>query len=146
MSHTCLLTHVVFSTKERHPFLTDTDLRNATHAYFGGIVRNIKARAYTIGGIGDHVHMLISAPPSLAIADAVRVIKTNSSKWLHDQVRGFAWQEKYSAFSVSRSNVDAVAKFINAQEKHHGRRTFQEELLELLEEHGVEYDPRYIWV
>jgi putative transposase len=146
MSYTCLLTHIVFSTKERNPFLADKEARDATHAYIGGIVRNLKGRAYTIGGVADHVHMLISTPPALAIADAVRTLKTNSSKWLHEEMRGFAWQEKYSAFSVSQSDIDAVVKYIEGQEEHHRRKTFQEELLELLKEHGVEYDPRYIWV
>jgi putative transposase len=121
-------------------------MRRDTHAYLGGIARNLNGRAYTIGGVTDHVHILLSLPPTLAIADAIRVIKANSSKWIREQMRRFAWQEKYAAFSVSQSNVDAVVRYIDRQEQHHRRRTFQEELVELLDKHGVQYDPRYIWL
>jgi putative transposase len=145
MSYTALLTHVVFATKNRMPFLTDRDVRSNLHAYLGGIVRNLKGRAYTIGGVADHVHMLIALPPALAIADALRVIKTNSSSWAKNHIRDFAWQQKYSAFSVSQSRVPSVARYIDEQEQHHSKRTFEEELLDLLKKHAVSYDPRYIW-
>jgi len=146
MSYTCLLTHVVFSTKDRAPLLTDHEIRNALHAYLGGIVRNLKGRAYTIGGVSDHVHMLISLPPTIATADAVRTVKTNSSSWVKTRIPNFAWQKKYAAFSVSQSGVERVGRYIDEQETHHEKHTFEEELLALLEKHKVAYDPRYLWV
>jgi REP element-mobilizing transposase RayT len=146
MSYTNLLTHIVFSTKERRPFLADPELRSAAHAYMGGIVRNLKAKAIAIGGVEDHAHLLVRFPASLAIADVVRVIKTNSSSWLHERIAAFAWQAKYAAFSVSPSALPKVVAYIEGQEAHHRKRSFQEELVELLEKNGVEYDKRYLWV
>jgi REP element-mobilizing transposase RayT len=145
VSYTCLLTHVVFSTKDRRPFLKDAALRSDLHAYLGGIVRNLKGRAYAIGGVEDHVHLLISLPATIATADALRTIKTNSSSWAKSHVNGFAWQQKYGAFSVSQSGVPRVVRYIQGQEAHHRKQTFEEELRELLEKHGIDYDPRYLW-
>jgi putative transposase len=145
MSYTSLLTHIVFSTKNRQLMLQDRAIRNDVHAYLGGIIRNLKGRAYTIGGVADHVHLLVSLPPTLSISDALRVIKTNSSSWAKERVPGFTSQQKYAAFSVSESNVPAVARYIDGQEEHHKKRTFEEELVSLLEKHGVSYDPRYLW-
>jgi REP element-mobilizing transposase RayT len=144
MSYTSLLTHVIFATKNRKPLLKDRGVRSDVHAYLGGIVRNLKGRAYTIGGVADHVHLLVSLPPTLCVADVLRVIKTNSSSWAKERVPGFAWQEKYAAFSVSQSNVPSVARYIDEQENHHQKKTFEEELVSLLEKHGVAYDPQYL--
>ena len=145
MSNTCLITHLVFSTRNRHPFLRDKILRDDVHAYLGGIIRNLHGTAITIGGVEDHVHMLISLPSRLAIADVVRTVKSNSTTWVH---RGgnpsFAWQSEYAAFSVSASSVRAVAAYIDDQDEHHRRRSFQDELILLLQRHGVKYDEKYI--
>lgn len=149
MAHTFtnLLTHLIFSTKDRVPCVK-ADLKPNLFSYLGGIVREIKGKAYAIDGTTDHVHMLISLPASIALSDAVRVIKTNSSGWAHDQGanhRTFAWQIGYGAFSVSQSNVPDVIKYIQSQEEHHRKISFKEEFIAFLQRHGIEYDERYIW-
>src|SRR5437762_1839963 len=119
MSYTSLLTHIVFSTKERRAFLTDRAIRNDVHAYLGGIIRNLRGTAFAVGGIADHVHLLIRLPAALPVADAVRVIKTNSTAWIHEkrpELAHFSWQTKYSAFSVSPSAITRVVHYINSQE------------------------------
>ena len=105
-------------------------------------------KALEIGGVADHVHMLISLPPTLPIAKALQLIKGGSSKWVHEtfpEHRLFGWQEKYGAFSVSVSQLDKITDYIKKQEEHHRRITFQEEFVALLQRHGIEYDPRYLW-
>lgn len=148
MSHTysLLLYHIVFSTKERRPTITPA-LEADLHAYLGGIVREIGGRPLAVGGVADHVHLLAQLPPRIAPADAARVIKTNSSKWVHEQKNDprFQWQDGYAAFSVSESGRDRVIRYIQGQADHHRKQTFQEELIELLERHKIEYDPRYFW-
>lgn len=114
-----------------------------------GIVAEAKGKALNINGPSDHVHLLLSLPASIAVADAVRVIKTNSSKWVHDTWNdraGFAWQAGYGAFSVSLSNRNEVWKYIAEQEEHHRRMTFKEEFVAFLKKHGIDYDERYLWV
>lgn len=148
MSHTysLLLYHIVFSTRERRPTITPS-LEPDLHAYLGGIVREIGGRPLAVGGIADHVHLLVQLPPRIAPADAARVVKTNSSKWVHEERHepGFRWQDGYAAFSVSESGRDRVTRYIQGQAEHHRKQTFQEELIELLERHQIEYDPRYLW-
>jgi REP element-mobilizing transposase RayT len=141
-----LLVHLVFSTKERRPWIAD-DLRSDLHAYLGGIARNIDTTPLAVGGVADHVHVLVAMPTRLSVADAVRTLKSNSTGWVHEKWPGrlFQWQNGYGAFSVSESNKDAVARYIENQEEHHRKRTFQEEFLDLLQRHGIEYDPRYVW-
>lgn len=105
-------------------------------------------KAVEIGGIEDHVHILLSVPPTAAISKAMQLIKGGSSKWIHENFPGhrlFSWQEKYGAFGVSRSNLDNVVKYIRNQEEHHKTVTFQEEFLALLKRHQMEYDERYLW-
>ncbi|CAN5412998.1 IS200/IS605 family transposase [soil metagenome] len=149
MAHTFtnLLTHLIFSTKDRVPCIK-VDLKPNLFAYLGGIVREIRGKAYAIDGTADHVHILVSLPPSIALSDAVRIIKTNSSGWAHDQGvshRTFAWQIGYGGFSVSKSNVPDVIKYIQSQEEHHRKVSFKEEFITFLEKHEIEYDTRYIW-
>ena len=142
-----LLVHAVFSTKERARYL-DADIRADVHAYLGGIVRELKASALMVGGTEDHVHMLLHLPCDLSVADCLRVAKTNSSRWIHERWpdrRKFAWQTGYAAFSVSESNRDAVVRYIQEQEKHHRKMSFQDELRALMRKHGIEFDERYIW-
>ena len=148
MAYTNLLTHIVFSTKDRRQSLTE-NVRPRVHQYLGGIVRNIKGTTITTGGVADHVHMLVELPPSVAISDAIRVIKSNSSKWIHEELDGlssFQWQQKYGAFSVSRSNLARVAKYIDSQEEHHQKATFEGEFRGLLKRHGIMLDERYLWL
>ena len=148
MSHTYtnLLYHIIFSTKDRQPLLTD-DIRPRTFAYMGGILRELDGIAILINGPADHVHLLAALPPTTGIADAMRVLKTNSSRWIHETFpnSSFAWQTGYAAFSVSQSSVPAVRQYIERQEEHHRRITFQEEFVAFLKRHGIAYDERYIW-
>ena len=145
---TNLLTHIVFSTKDREPFIVP-ELKGELYAYLGGLTRELKGKAYAINGTNDHVHMLISLPPIVATSDALRFLKSNSSGWLHDKWprrRSFRWQLGFGAFSVSKSNVPTVVKYIQRQESHHRRVTFKEEFVDFLIRHEVEYDERYIWI
>jgi len=149
MAHTftSLLYHVIWSTKDRRPQI-DPELRPRLFPYLGGIVGELGGKALQIGGMPDHVHLLLSLPATAAPADVVRVVKTNSSRWIHEtwpQRRAFAWQTGYGAFSVSRSNREVVEQYIANQEEHHRRMTFQEELITFLKRHGLEYDERYLW-
>jgi REP element-mobilizing transposase RayT len=141
-----LLYHVVFSTKERHPWIVD-DVLPDLHAYLGGIIKHLDGFPLMIGGIADHVHLVISLPPRIAIADAVRTIKSNSSKWLHEsrKLMQFQWQAGYSAFTVSESARPAVMNYVRDQAEHHRRQDFPAELLALLRRHGIEFDERYLW-
>ncbi len=148
MAHTFsnLLYHVIFGTKDRQHSI-EAELRSDLHAYLGGIVRELGGLAVIINGTSDHVHALLKFPPRIAIADAVRVMKTNSSKWVHETHRRskFAWQSGYSAFSVSESGIAAVRTYIERQEEHHRKKTFAEEYLEFLDKHGVTFDQRYVF-
>jgi putative transposase len=145
-TYTNLLTHIIFSTKDRTPFI-ETDLRGELHAYMGGIVREMKGTAVIINGTSDHVHSLVCLPPSLPLSDAMRVLKTNSSRWLHEEkgLARFGWQTGFGAFSVSPSNVQAVSAYIAHQEEHHRKVTFQEEFVSFLKKHGIRYDEQYLW-
>jgi REP element-mobilizing transposase RayT len=143
---TNLLTHIVFSTKDRVSSIRP-ELNPDLHAYMGGIIRNLAGQALIVNGMADHVHLLVWLPPTVAIAEALRVLKANSSRWVHDTQgrRTFAWQAGYGAFSVSHSNTSVVVKYIQEQEKHHRRISFQEEFLALLRKNNIAYDERYIW-
>jgi REP element-mobilizing transposase RayT len=105
-------------------------------------------KALAIGGTSDHLHTLISLPATMSVAKAIQLLKGGSSKWVHDNSPGyqkFSWQEGYGAFSVSASQKDKTIAYIRGQKEHHRRRTFQDEFLEFLDKHGVEYDPRYVF-
>jgi putative transposase len=146
-TYTHLLTHVVFSTSERAPFLSDA-IRANVHAYIGGILRELRAAPIAIGGTADHVHIMASLPAELAISDCMRVVKTNSSRWLKEkwpERHSFAWQQGYGAFSVSESNRAAVIHYIQDQARHHQRVSFHDEFIALLKRHGVEFEEQYLW-
>jgi REP element-mobilizing transposase RayT len=146
-SYTSSLFHCAFSTKGRRPLITP-ELRPRLWPYLGGIARENDVGALAIGGVGDHVHLLLSLPSTLAIADAMQRIKGASSKWVHDTFpghRNFNWQEGYGAFSIGISQIAATRRYIERQEEHHRKTTFQEEFLAFLKRHGIEYDERYIW-
>jgi REP element-mobilizing transposase RayT len=146
-TYTKLYYHVVFSTKHRKPFIR-ADLEAELQKYISGIVRNVGGSCVEINGMPDHVHLLLLLPPKLALSDALRDIKANSSKWIHEkfpELADFAWQDGFSAFSVSTSQVPDVLNYIHNQKDHHAERDFKAELLALLHRHGVEYDERYIW-
>ncbi len=148
MAHTftSLLTHAVFSTSERRPFLSEA-MRPDAHAYIGGILRQLRVAPIAIGGTSNHVHLLMRLPADLSLADCLRVVKTNSSRWIKErwpERRLFSWQGGYGAFTVSESNRGAVIQYIRDQEQHHRLISFQEEFLALLKKHGVEFDERYV--
>jgi putative transposase len=146
-SYVSALFHCVFSTKERQKVITD-DLERHLWPYMGGIARENKMRALSIGGIEDHVHLLLSIPSTLSIAKAMQLIKGGSSKWVHEtfpEYKEFEWQEGYGAFTVGISQVPATKIYIENQREHHRTKTFQVEFIAFLERHGIEYDPRYVW-
>ena len=135
MSHTYtnLITHNVFSTKERRPLLND-DIKPELHKYLGGLVKELKGKPIKIGGMPDHVHVLASLPPTISTSDAMRFIKANSSKWLSEKFnKPFEWQKGYGAFSVSRSGMEKVAEYIENQVEHHQKRNFRAEFLGIVE-------------
>jgi REP element-mobilizing transposase RayT len=149
MAHTSanVLVHVIFSTKQRRPLIRPA-IKSDLHAYLGGIVREMGATALLVNGTGDHVHMLIRMPPACPLADLARVVKTNSSRWIHEcwpEYPDFAWQTGYGAFSVSASTLPQVTAYIAKQEEHHRTRSFQEEFVAFLKKNGIAYDERYIW-
>jgi REP element-mobilizing transposase RayT len=146
-TYTDLLTHAVFSTSERAPFLSGA-IRAEVHAYIGGILRALHAKPIAIGGTSDHLHILAGLPADLAVADCMRVVKTNSSRWLKEKWpdrRIFAWQQGYGAFSVSESNRAAVVHYIQDQARHHQRISFHDEFIAMLKKHSVEFDEKYLW-
>ena len=138
--------HLVFSTKERRPFLRDPSAREALHAYLGGISKTLDCPPIIVGGMEDHVHLLARFGRTITQADWVKELKRVSNLWLKDQgVGGFQWQGGYADFSVSPSNLEQVANYIAIQEAHHRKLNFQEELRALLRKHDVEWDERYVW-
>ncbi len=144
-THLSLHYHIVFSTKDR-AHLIEPAWQGRLHAYLGGVVRNVDGIPETVGGVTDHVHLLIGLRATACLADVVRDVKGISSRWVHEEIgeRTFTWQEGYGAFTVSASQRAQVREYIARQEEHHRKRTFQEEYLELLERSGVEYDTRYL--
>lgn len=141
-----LLLHVVFSTKGRRPWI-GPEVAQRLYPYLGGLVRAEKGVLYDIGGVEDHVHMYLRWRPDGSISDFMRTIKARSSKWVHEtfgELGGFAWQDGYSVFSVSKSQEDAVKAYIAAQAEHHKKEPFDSELLRLLRAHGVSFDERYV--
>ena len=137
--------HLVFSTKDRLP-LIDLSWRNRLHEYLRGTVSGLDGFPQGTGGIADHVHLLVGLKATHCLADFMRELKKASSAWVHDKMgtHAFAWQEGYAAFTVSPSARASVQSYIANQEAHHQKKTFREELVELLDRAGVEYDPRYL--
>jgi putative transposase len=142
-----ILLHVVFSTKHRQPFI-GPGIAERLYPYMGGIIRAEKGVLYDIGGIEDHVHLYLRWRTDASISDLMRTVKARSSKWVHETfptLASFAWQEGYSVFSVSKSQEDAVKRYIAGQAEHHKKEDFKSELLRLLRAHGVEFDERYVF-
>jgi len=134
--------HYVFSTKGRSPLITD-EIRKNLWSYMGTVAGNNRMKALAVGGTADHVHILVSLSSSISVADGIRLIKGNSSKWVNETFpssMGFAWQTGYGAFSVSRSFIPETISYINNQASHHRVTTFQDEYLLFLKRHGLEYD------
>jgi REP element-mobilizing transposase RayT len=139
--------HIIFSTKNREPLLDQT-LQPRLYEYIGGILRNHDGILLAAGGMPDHVHLLVGLHREMSVSEGVKLVKANSSKWIHDEFparRAFSWQVGYGAFTVSYSNIDRVKKYIDGQEEHHRLRTFQAEFIAYLRRHGIEHDERYLW-
>jgi len=142
-----VLLHVVFSTKNREKSIP-RHLRTALHVYLAGVCRARGAEAFRIGGTNDHVHIACSLPRTLTMAKLVEEIKKPSSIWMKGQEGGtpdFSWQSGYGIFSLGQSQLQTLLQYIDNQEEHHQTKSFKEELLELLEKYGVDYDERYLW-
>jgi REP element-mobilizing transposase RayT len=144
---TNLLYHVVFSTKDRQP-LIHASLRAELDKYIGGILRNHGGILLEVGGMPDHTHLVAKLPADRSVAEMVRLIKANSSKWVNERIApgsSFGWQGGYGAFSVSASQLEDVCGYVRRQEEHHRVRTFQEEFVAFLARHGIAHDERYLW-
>jgi REP element-mobilizing transposase RayT len=143
-----LWTHLIFSCKERYPFLSDPIVRADMHAYLGTVLRSHDCPAIVVGGCDDHVHALFALSRNHSIAQIVKEIKRTSSAWIKIVERRYSkfhWQSGYGAFSVSQSHVCQVQRYIMNQEHHHRRKTFQDEFRAFLKKYEIEYDERYVW-
>jgi REP element-mobilizing transposase RayT len=146
-TYTSLHYHIVFSTKGRLRTI-ERVIEERVWSYLGGVARENRMTALCIGGIEDHIHILLIAPPTITVSKAVQLLKGTSSKWIHEtfpRLRRFAWQDGYGAFTVSQSSLPAVIRYIQQQRAHHATQSFQDEFLQLLEKHRVKYDERYLW-
>ena len=138
--------HCVFSTKERRKLITP-EMQQRLWPFVGGIAKENHMKAIAVGGIADHIHLLLSLPATMSIAKAMQLIKGGSSKFVHEtfpEHRNFAWQEGYGAFSVSISHIEETVAYIHRQAEHHRKKTFEEEFRAFLQKHGIEYDERYV--
>lgn len=142
-----LLTHIVFSTKDRAPVL-DVTVRPALHAYLATVARNVDCECFRVGGVADHVHLAVRLSRTITMAQLIEELKTSSSKWLKTQspaLATFAWQRGYGAFSVGPSDLNALLHYIDTQEEHHKTRSFQDEYRAFLKKYEIKYDERYVW-
>jgi putative transposase len=142
----CLPTHFVFSTKGREPWIRD-EWAARLYSYIGGIVEAEKCVLLTAGGVPDHIHLLISIGRTVAVADLMRVVKANSSKWVHETFpdRPFAWQNGYGGFAVEYATIGVIRGYIARQAEHHSGQSFQDEYRSLLTAHGMTWDEKYVW-
>ena len=146
-TYTNLLYHIVFGTKCREPLITN-DVQDELYSYLGGIISGEKGIPMEIGGVSDHVHILAKFSPNISVSDMLQKVKGNSSKWAKqrfDRLGEFHWQVGFGGFSVSESQVVKVQRYIRGQKEHHKKRSFKEELVQLLEKNGIEYDDRYLF-
>ena len=141
------INHIIFSTKNRGPWIR-ADIESRVWSYLGGIARENDMRALLVGGMENHVHLLLGVPPTIAVSKAVQLIKGGSSAWLKDAfpgLKGFGWQDGYGAFTVSKSLVPEVEAYIRSQREHHRTKSFEEEYRAVLVKHGIEFDERYVF-
>jgi putative transposase len=140
--------HIVFSTKQRRPYLQDDGLRQSLHSYLIGILRQRDCPALALNSVADHLHLLCQLSRTITIADLLKEVKGSSSHWLKSEstaLQGFQWQGGYSVFSVSQSKISIVKQYIANQSEHHRKQSFQEELLGLLQRHQIQYNEEYLW-
>ena len=146
-TYTQMYIQIVFAVKRRQN-LIQKKWKDELHKYICGIVNGKGQKVYAIGGVEDHIHILVSIKPNIAISDLLRDIKANSSKWINENefVRGkFQWQEGFGAFSYAQSQLDNVIAYVNNQEQHHQKKTFKVEYLTLLQKFNIEYDEKYLF-
>jgi putative transposase len=146
-TYTRLYYHIIFSTKNRQPFIR-AEIEERLHKYIGGMVNGIGGKPLEVNGTSDHIHILAILPPKVAVSDALRDIKANSSKWVHEtypDLHKFSWQDGFSAFTVSKSQIAAIRQYVRQQKSHHRQSDYKQELIGLLDKHEIEYDERYIW-
>ncbi len=146
-TYTSLNYHIVFSTKNRFPWIR-LEIEQRVWAYIGGIARKHKMTALQVGGVEDHIHALVMAPPTIAPCDIAKYLKGESSLWISEEfpwLKKFSWQVGYAAFTVSKPQIPNVVSYIRNQREHHRAKTFQEEYLEFLVASGIDYDERYLW-
>ena len=140
-----VLLHIIFSTKNRQPFLTG-EQRLKTHAYIASIIRNLGGYVYLVGGTEDHVHIATTLPRTISQSDFLKEIKKDSSKWLKTQgIDDFSWQKGYGVFSISHSHLNDLSKYIEAQMEHHRKICFKDELMRFLKKYNVKYDENFLW-
>jgi len=143
-----LLIHIIFSTKDRTPYLQDKESRARLHAYLATVVRDDECECFCAGGVADHVHLAIRLSRTMTVARLVEHLKTSSSHWIKDQglaKNAFAWQRGYAAFSVGPNDLPALRSYIGSQEEHHRKHSFQDELRAFLEKYKVDFDEKYVW-
>ena len=146
-TYTKIYLHIVFSVRGRQN-LIQKKWQDELHKYICGIVNGNEQKVYAIGGMPDHIHILVSVKPNIVISNLVRDVKASSSKWINEKgyvIGKFQWQEGFGAFSYAQSQLDTVISYINNQEKHHQKRTFREEYLELLQRFDVAYEEKYLF-
>jgi REP element-mobilizing transposase RayT len=146
-SLSAILIHLVFSTKNREPFITPA-VETELHPYMAKVFRELKSPSLAINGTSDHLHILFSLGRVIKVADLVEEVKTESSKWIKTkgrEFRNFHWQAGYGAFSIGQSNVGVLKRYISNQKLHHRRITFQDEYRKFLKSYGIDYDERYVW-
>ena len=143
-----ILVHIVFSTKERRPFLRDDALREELHRYMGGILANLDCQPIIVGGVEDHVHLLCALSRTCTAAEMVKEAKRGSSLWIKTRAAAlydFAWQNGYGVFSVGFSQIESVRGYVATQEQHHQKISFQDEFRQLLNRYEIKFDERYVW-
>ena len=144
-TYTNLIFHIVFSTQGHLPIMKP-EFRQELFAYLGSLIKEKGGKPIIINGVSDHVHLLILLPPEMSVSDAMKFVKANSSRWMKQRFgTPFAWQKGFGAFSVSRSNVPAVARYIADQESHHAKMDFKTEFVTLLKKNEVEFDGEFLW-
>jgi REP element-mobilizing transposase RayT len=145
--HLSVLIHFIWSTAGREPWIA-SEWRDRLYGYIGGVLREKNATLLSAGGMPDHIHLYVSIPSTVTLADLVSAMKANSSRWVHEtfpRYRAFAWQKGYGAFSVGKSAEVQLLEYIRHQEEHHRKRDFKEEYLSFLKRYGVDHDERYLW-
>ena len=145
-SFTRLTYHLVFATKYRKRTIKE-DIQERLYEYIGGTLRAQKGHLIEIGGVEDHIHILAGLSPSLAVSNVIRDVKAASSKWMKEEVHvnSFEWQKGFGAFTVSYDRVEAIRQYIRNQEEHHTTKTFQEEYIDFLKRHGIEFQLEYLF-